>query len=232
MCPATPQHWRHSTFAPSLTRPSPAANLLSRGHPHRALARHRRRHAGRAEGAQPAWAHEDTGCSSAGPSCAAAASPNPANSAACRCPTPPPSQAGACYVPLDPSYAPDRLAGYLEDAGAAVLLTQAALEAQAHDLCAAAGAAGAATPSVLLLEEAAAIGGEGDGACAAALPPPSDNDCAYTMFTSGSTVRLVAPSLLACTAGRVPAPAALPLVASAAPCFRPRLRRAAPRARR
>lgn len=33
-------------------------------------------------------------------------------------------QAGGCYLPLDPSYPDDRLAIYMEDASAAVLLTQ------------------------------------------------------------------------------------------------------------
>jgi non-ribosomal peptide synthetase component F len=36
----------------------------------------------------------------------------------------PPLQAGGCFVPLDPEYPDDRLAGYMEDSKAAVLVTR------------------------------------------------------------------------------------------------------------
>ena len=42
--------------------------------------------------------------------------------------------AGSCYVPLDPSYPDDRLAGYMEDARAAVLVTQQQHAARARAL--------------------------------------------------------------------------------------------------
>jgi non-ribosomal peptide synthetase component F len=38
-------------------------------------------------------------------------------------------KAGGAYVPLDPSYPPDRIASMIEDAGLALILTQAELQA-------------------------------------------------------------------------------------------------------
>jgi pristinamycin I synthase 3 and 4 len=87
-------------------------------------------------------------------------------------------KAGGAYLPLDPDYPPERLAFMLEDAGVAVLLTQAALNEQ--------------LPShhgrTVLLDT--------DWPTIAALPteppvvPASDpRELAYVIYTSGSTGR-------------------------------------------
>ncbi len=82
-------------------------------------------------------------------------------------------RAGAAYVPLDPLYPQERLAGMLGDAGAVALLTERAL----------AGRFGGLAPEVLTLEE-----GEAGEATAApvALDP---GHLAYVIYTSGSTGR-------------------------------------------
>ena len=84
-------------------------------------------------------------------------------------------KAGGAYVPLDPAYPDDRLAHYLRDSDAAVVLAEPGLTARLPDDCAA---------QVLALEETEAGQGDdpgnpGGGAGAA--------DPAYLIYTSGST---------------------------------------------
>ncbi len=82
---------------------------------------------------------------------------------------------GAAYVPLDPSFPPDRLSSMTDDAACAAILTQGSLSA----LVSAGGA------KVVLLEEAlsagAPLGLNGHGRRAGA------DDLAYVIYTSGST---------------------------------------------
>ncbi|MEK8051131.1 amino acid adenylation domain-containing protein [Ideonella sp. DXS22W] len=88
-------------------------------------------------------------------------------------------KAGASYVPMDPAYPRERLAGMLDDSGAALRLTHAALrDALPVD---------AARP-VCLDTEADAIAAH-DSAPGADLPCPALGDLAYTIYTSGSTGR-------------------------------------------
>jgi amino acid adenylation domain-containing protein len=103
-------------------------------------------------------------------------------------------KAGGAYVPLDPAYPQERLAGMLEDSGAAVLVADAALaegiaEPVRHAL-----------PVVLLdaADGAPPAASEGTGAPRAregtdAPPPPPGQPEAgnlmYVLFTSGSTGR-------------------------------------------
>ncbi|MFC6674876.1 amino acid adenylation domain-containing protein [Nonomuraea ferruginea] len=80
-------------------------------------------------------------------------------------------KAGGCYVPLDPGYPPERLAGILADSGAALAVTTAALQARLPD-----------RPGRLLLEDLPADGEEfGTGA--------HPDQAAYLIYTSGSTGR-------------------------------------------
>ncbi len=84
-------------------------------------------------------------------------------------------KAGAAYVPLDPTYPPDRLAFMLADAQVPLVVTQASLVGSS----AAHGA-----PCVCLDADAAAL------AAAPATNPSSgacDDDLAYVIYTSGST---------------------------------------------
>lgn len=102
-------------------------------------------------------------------------------------------------MPLDPSYQADRLAGYIEDSAAPVVITQRALEPQARALVAAAAAAsGRAPAAVLFAEDVMAPGAGAAGASSGAdvqLPTMADDDLCYCMFTSGSTVRARAAGL-------------------------------------
>jgi len=82
-------------------------------------------------------------------------------------------EAGAAYVPLDPSYPRERLSFMLTDADVSAILTESAHEAFAHEL------AGGRFP-VLSLDEAAPEDGR---VARAALP----GDPAYILYTSGST---------------------------------------------
>ncbi|MBW7921144.1 MAG: amino acid adenylation domain-containing protein [Rubellimicrobium sp.] len=79
-------------------------------------------------------------------------------------------KAGAAYLPLDPSYPPDRLAHYLGDSGAELILTSGDLAPLLPDHKA----------RVLLVEDA------GDDATAPA-PRATPADAAYVIYTSGST---------------------------------------------
>jgi len=83
--------------------------------------------------------------------------------------------AGAAYVPLDPSFPADRLAYMLQDSGSALVLSERAVPDGLR------GRLGAATP-VLLLEE---IDGAGDGG--AAEPTSTPDDLMFVLYTSGST---------------------------------------------
>ncbi|MBE7245955.1 MAG: amino acid adenylation domain-containing protein, partial [Actinomycetospora chiangmaiensis] len=102
-------------------------------------------------------------------------------------------KAGGGYLPLDPSYPPERLAFMLRDAGARVVVTQAAL----------AGTLPAdGLPVVLLDAEEAAAGEEPD----AVVPDNIGSDdvapdnVAYVIYTSGSTGR---PKGVAVTHGNI-----------------------------
>lgn len=80
-------------------------------------------------------------------------------------------KAGGAYVPIDPAYPADRVAHYLADSAAKVVLTQAALEPRLPDT----------TAAVLRIEEAGIEGAETvDGGATA-------DDLAYLIYTSGST---------------------------------------------
>ncbi|MEP7008816.1 MAG: non-ribosomal peptide synthase/polyketide synthase [Acidobacteriota bacterium] len=96
-------------------------------------------------------------------------------------------KAGGAYLPLDPTYPIDRLAGMIEDAGLMLLLAQdATLDALP-----------AGTAYVINLdrtdEMAAMMGDGGDEAGDGATPEPPPGPCpehlAYVIFTSGSTGR-------------------------------------------
>lgn len=91
-------------------------------------------------------------------------------------------KAGGAYVPVDPSYPGDRVAHYLEDSGAKVVLTKERL-------------AGALPASALRKSGATVVrlDGEADAAAIAResqARPPRDvasSELAYVMYTSGST---------------------------------------------
>ncbi|HIF78902.1 MAG TPA: LLM class flavin-dependent oxidoreductase, partial [Sulfitobacter sp.] len=83
-------------------------------------------------------------------------------------------KAGAAYVPLDPAYPADRLAHYLSDSGAAVVVTQSALSASLP-------AQGA---QVLELDRDTRLATASDVNPAASAGP---DDLAYLIYTSGST---------------------------------------------
>ena len=93
-------------------------------------------------------------------------------------------KAGASFVPLDPAYPDDRLAGYLKDASATVLLTQDALLDKARALI---EATGSSTRIVLAAD--AIVGGAMLPAVPASYRELSFNSKAYILFTSGSTGR-------------------------------------------
>ncbi|HEU0302771.1 MAG TPA: amino acid adenylation domain-containing protein, partial [Longimicrobium sp.] len=83
-------------------------------------------------------------------------------------------RAGASYVPLDPAYPADRMAGMLEDAAVAVLVVR---DEVPHSLAAFAG------PVVSLAADAAFDAPDAD------LPAVTADAEAYVSFTSGSTGR-------------------------------------------
>ncbi|WP_370311621.1 MupA/Atu3671 family FMN-dependent luciferase-like monooxygenase [Sagittula sp.] len=83
-------------------------------------------------------------------------------------------KAGGAYLPMDPSYPADRLQHFVEDSGAKVIVTQAALDAKLprHD----------AALLVLDAEPRLDAMPEGDPA-----PASGPSDLAYMIYTSGST---------------------------------------------
>ena len=83
-------------------------------------------------------------------------------------------KAGAAYVPLDPSYPPDRLAFMVADSGPGVLLTRAGPLAALP---------GATVPTIVLDDLAEA---DGDIELGPRVEAAAD-DLAYVMYTSGST---------------------------------------------
>jgi amino acid adenylation domain-containing protein len=86
-------------------------------------------------------------------------------------------KAGGAYVPLDPSYPPARLRFFLEDSGARVLLTSAALQ----DLV------GEGSCQTVLLDGHRDHAGEGDARSPEGGAQP--HHLAYILYTSGSTGR-------------------------------------------
>jgi len=84
-------------------------------------------------------------------------------------------KAGGAYVPLDPSYPRERLAWMLEDSGAHLVLTQAALADRFQ---------GFAGEVVRIDETVPSYSSDFAPAC-----PPSPENLAYVIYTSGSTGR-------------------------------------------
>ncbi len=82
-------------------------------------------------------------------------------------------EAGGAYVPLDPSYPEERLAFMLEDAGAAVIVTERALAPRLPEL----------RRRMLVLDE------EPEDAAEAEPRRPCSRNLAYLIYTSGSTGR-------------------------------------------
>jgi amino acid adenylation domain-containing protein len=85
-------------------------------------------------------------------------------------------KAGGAYLPLDPSYPPDRLAYFVADAAPAAVLTTGALAALLP----------AGPPKILVDAEREARAGSGRGPLEDATGP---DDLAYVIYTSGSTGR-------------------------------------------
>ncbi len=83
-------------------------------------------------------------------------------------------KAGGAWLPLDPSYPPERMRGILEDSGAALLVSTEEL----------APGLGTGVPRVLLDRDAEAIAGHSPEPLATAIHPES---LAYVIYTSGST---------------------------------------------
>ncbi|MDE4131502.1 LLM class flavin-dependent oxidoreductase [Phaeobacter sp. QD34_3] len=82
-------------------------------------------------------------------------------------------KAGGAYVPLDPAYPADRIAHFITDSGAAVIVTQGALQ----------GSLPASDAQVLVLD-----GPEAPQPCATPIKGgATGQDLAYLIYTSGST---------------------------------------------
>ncbi|MFL6292492.1 MAG: amino acid adenylation domain-containing protein, partial [Thermoanaerobaculia bacterium] len=85
-------------------------------------------------------------------------------------------KAGGAWLPLDPSYPPERMRGILEDSDAALLVSTEGLASRLDtDL-----------PKVLLDRDAEAVAGRGPEPLGLAIHPES---LAYVIYTSGSTGR-------------------------------------------
>ncbi|MCJ9707357.1 AMP-binding protein, partial [Bradyrhizobium sp. SHOUNA76] len=84
-------------------------------------------------------------------------------------------KAGGAYLPLDPAYPVERLGYMLSDAGAGIVVTQAAAEARLGE---------AAVRRVRLDDDLGGIIGEETSAPAAVSGP---DNLAYVIYTSGST---------------------------------------------
>lgn len=85
-------------------------------------------------------------------------------------------KAGGGYVPLDPAYPADRIALYIEDSGAPVIIAQAELVADLPDHKA----------QVLVIDEDDAIAQQPETDLSSGVQP---SDIAYMIYTSGSTGR-------------------------------------------
>ena len=82
-------------------------------------------------------------------------------------------KAGAAYVPLDPAYPADRIAHYISDSGARLIVTQSALQDQLPDH----------TAEIVLVDKHAGAELSQDNPAPTATPA----DLAYLIYTSGST---------------------------------------------
>ncbi|HEX8690813.1 MAG TPA: amino acid adenylation domain-containing protein, partial [Longimicrobium sp.] len=92
-------------------------------------------------------------------------------------------KAGGAYLPLDPSYPPERLRYMLEDSRAGVLLTERAVgEGIAAELSAAGG-------TVVFLDEDDEHGGDAPERAAEPGPAAAPGNLAYVIYTSGTTGR-------------------------------------------
>src|SRR6185437_15786609 len=85
-------------------------------------------------------------------------------------------KAGGAYVPLDPAYPPPRIAQILEDGGARVVVTRAALADRVP----------AAVAARVVLDGDASLDSESDARLPTGVRP---EDLVYVLFTSGSTGR-------------------------------------------
>ncbi|MEM6941125.1 MAG: MupA/Atu3671 family FMN-dependent luciferase-like monooxygenase [Pseudomonadota bacterium] len=83
-------------------------------------------------------------------------------------------KAGAAYVPLDPSYPADRIAHYIADSGAPIIVTQPELKGQLRDQ----------PGQIFFIEDAESQGSTPDDNPA---PTATATDLAYLIYTSGST---------------------------------------------
>lgn len=85
-------------------------------------------------------------------------------------------KAGGGYVPLDPAYPPDRIALYIEDSGAPVIIAQSTLldSLPPHQA------------QVLVIDQDSAIASQPDTDPSSGVSP---SDIAYMIYTSGSTGR-------------------------------------------
>ncbi|MFB7816379.1 amino acid adenylation domain-containing protein [Paenibacillus chitinolyticus] len=90
-------------------------------------------------------------------------------------------KAGGAYVPLDPDYPPERIRFMLEDSGASVLLTEAALEPRLEVIL----ADNEAGTAVLALDDEAIYDDHGSDVAVINRP----GDLAYLIYTSGTTGR-------------------------------------------
>ncbi|HSL81767.1 MAG TPA: amino acid adenylation domain-containing protein, partial [Thermoanaerobaculia bacterium] len=90
-------------------------------------------------------------------------------------------EAGGCYVPLDPAYPPERLAGTIEDSGASVVVAHG----RTMDL---AGELAGRAPGVRVVPVEESDGAPGEDEARAPLPSGGDRPV-YAIYTSGSTGR-------------------------------------------